>query len=334
MDGTTKRAINPVLLLFLLAPICVFIGLEFALKGLGDGGLVISHSEFAQPAAVLELTGRYRFMAAAMFFGAAMLAIFVIFFLELFTTYTRTTIVTAISAIAIGAAVGIVSALFAPSWTHGIETYHLLGRQFFESALGQGGATICAGGGCAAEGGFHVYESVRGWVNSMTALSTAAALTGMVLSLSRSPSNELPDAGADLVRTQDVVQRYLYCAGLLLSAGMIFLISWMNWPAGLIPDATVKEAYSGMVSAITLYVGVAYSIMILSVYLPVMLIFRARSEDYRARLMSDPGALRDAEAMVEPPRIAYLDAVKAVVAILSPILASAIGSFGQGVLFG
>lgn len=328
------REIDPRLLVFLLPPIAVFIGLEFALKGFGDGSLDIPTDAFSGHPRLTELSGRYNFMGGSMFFGGVMISILIIFAIDLWVNYARRTRIWALIGILFGAGVGIVSIIFAPAWTHDIETYHLVGRSFFEAALGQGQASICAPeSACEHGGGLHVFLTVSGWVNSLTAIVSACAVTGMVLALARTPGEEIPDEGGDIVASQEVIQRYLYCAGLLLTAGMIFLNSWLRWPSEMIADDGVRTAYSSMISSISLFIGVAYSMMILSVYLPVMLVHRFRTMGYQAKLAKVPLPESTVMALPEIPQVAYLDAVKSVVAILSPILASAVGSFGQGVLF-
>ena len=70
--------------------------------------------------------------------------------------------------------------------------------------------------------------------------------------------------------------------------------------------------------------------MILSCYLPVMLIHANRIAVLRTPL-GDAPAKDDKGPNL--PQLNYTTALKSMMAILSPILASAVGSFGQGVLF-
>ena len=91
----------------------------------------------------------------------------------------------------------------------------------------------------------------------------------------------------------------------------------------------VQDQFKAMVSSLSLFRGTTYSAVIMSVYMPVLLCLTLRDE-----------GLRKGNADVEDDSIKatftasnYTDALKSFVAIVSPILASAIGS-GWTVAFG
>jgi len=335
-DPTTpgRARIAPGYLLLLLAPILIYFGLEYLLKAFGDGSIDLPADTFADHARFSELTGRFKYMAAVGFFGAVSISVIVIFVLDLWAHYTPFTRFLAFCGLALGGVVGSLFSVFGHSSDWYYSTYHLVGKEFFESALGQGKFSGCAfDQGCG--GGFFVYQVLSDPINALTAISAAAAITGLILSLAR-PAGELgPEEEAETLRaSQAVTRRYLYCAGLILTAGMTHLIAWMHWPDALIAEPALREAYRNMIGALTLYIGVGYSVMILSCYLPVMLTHAQRIERFNRRLVLGGTATGVEETRkLEIPQIQYVDALNAVIAILSPILASAIGSFGQGILF-
>lgn len=327
-----KLEIAPQYLLILAAPVAVYLLLEFILKTFGDGALQLPADSFAEPARLIELTGRYKFMAAFAFFGAVSVSILAIFALDIATNYSARTVRAALLALVASAAFGVVLSVLEPDAFGNFETYYLLGREFFEASLSLGKTGLCADGeaACLDRNALDMFRILTNPINALTSFGAAAALTGLILSLATRPVD-----GADLERQADalksaqaVSQRYLYCAGVLLTSGMTFLLAWMHWPSPLIAEPDLRAAYNDLVGAVTLYVGVGYSVMILSCYLPVMLIHVRRAE----RLRAQAGGAPEAEKLALP-QLNYIKALNAVVAILSPIMASAIGSFGQGVLF-
>ncbi len=322
----------PGYMLILLAPIAVYLLFEALLKTFGDPSFALPTDTFAEPARMIELTGRYKFMAAFAFFGACSVSVLLIFSLDLAANYTRRGVLTALAGIAAGAAVGIVLSILEPESLGEFETYALLGRDFFEAALGLGVTGYCADGPtCLDRSAFGMFRALSNAINALTSFALTAALAGMILSLARprhDPAASAEARAAQMRAAQTVAQRYLYCAGLLLTAGITFLMAWMYWPADLIADEARRSAYRELVSAVTLYVGVGYSVLILSCYLPVMMIHIQRRDRLQTEMSETPQA-----AQPDLPAISPVKALNAIVAILSPILASAIGSFGQGILF-
>ena len=327
--------VAPYYLFILAGPIGVYLLLEFILKGFGDVSVVIPVTEFAEPARILELVGRYKFLAAFAVFASVSTAIIAIFLIDLMTNFTRRTVIFAGIAIVLSAAFGLVMSVFEPAALEDFQTYFLLGRRFFESALSVGASGQCADviGPCDDRTALRLYLKLSDPINTLTSFGAATALTGMVLSLatplkSRAAPTDLAARARDLQAARVISQRYLYCAGVLLTTGMAFVLSWMHWPTALIAEEGLRALHNDLIGSITLYIGVGYSVMILSAYLPVMLIQTRRTEVLRIAIES--GTFVDPP---ELPEVDYINALKAILAIVSPILASAVGSLGQTFMF-
>jgi len=337
-----RQSVAPGSFALLVLPILLFLAIEYVLKNFGDGSLPLGDIVLIDTPRPVELIGRYKFMAAAAFFASVSLAVMAIFAVDLALNYTRRTAGFALLGLAAGALVGMVFSVLAPGALWNFETYNLVGGAFYETALGVGQVAICEAGRaeCDGIGALFTYNTLSDPINALTALGAAAALTGVILALRRAdapaPADQVERLEAEaraLSAARAVLQRYLYCAGLLLTAGMTFLISWMHWPAPLIADIEARAAYFDLTGALTLFIGVCYSMLILSVYLPVLLILAARGERYGAALAAaDLPEVADTPARFEIPAIGYIDGLKSMTAILSPILASAIGSFAPSIL--
>ncbi len=174
----------PGYMLILLAPIAVYLLFEALLKTFGDPSFALPTDTFAEPARMIELTGRYKFMAAFAFFGACSVSVLLIFSLDLAANYTRRGVLTALAGIAAGAAVGIVLSILEPESLGEFETYALLGRDFFEAALGLGVTGYCADGPtCLDRSAFGMFRALSNAINALTSFALTAALAGMILSL-------------------------------------------------------------------------------------------------------------------------------------------------------
>ena len=170
--------------------------------------------------------------------------------------------------------------------------------------------------------------------NWMSALAVSAVVLGMVWSLSTSGKPDLKSAegiaaeGAWIEAAQKRMRRYLYLAGLLLSVGMMMGFAWMKWPTGLLADVQQKAQFESLVDAVALFRGSSYSVLILSFYMPVSLVLAQRIERYEAARVT--GKTKDVAPKFEGfdiERIGTLDSFKAIVSILAPVLASAVGTF-------
>ncbi len=326
-------AIAPGYLLLLLSPVSVYLLLEFILKVFGDGSFVMGTPELVENARMAELLGRYKFLAAFAFFGAASLAVLLVFVLDLFTNYSRRTREYCFVAIVLSALVGLVLSVFEPEAFGAFETYYLLGRAFYESALSIGCAPECDG-----RGGLYVFRTLANPINSLTSFSVAAAMVGLILSLARreTTAGKVEDTmaakAAELRHGQAVARRYLYCAGLLLTAGITFFLAWANWPSPMIGDAELRQAYNDVVGGLTLFIGVGYTLLILSCFLPVMLIHSVRADRF-GMAMAEANLPEVEDDRYGVPSLQYVDVLKSSIAVLSPILATAIGTFGQGLFF-
>ncbi|MCI2395154.1 hypothetical protein [Aliiroseovarius sediminis] len=337
-----RLQIAPKHLLILLLPVAVLIASEYLLGTFGDTAVVVPDITLNQVSPLVELGARYKFLAALFFFAAVTITLTGIFVVELCARHTLRSIGYTLVGIVVVIAVSLSFSTFEPDWMPaGFESHYLLGDNLFRTALGIGKLPGCAPGGalaeaCAGQGAFFAMKYLLNHVNILTSLSAAAIIAGMVLCLARPPKADLTTqdgliSEAHALQTaQETAQRYLYCSGVLLTTGMVLVLSWMSWPNAMIVDDQVRAAHSGVINALSMFRGVTYSVLILSYYMPVSLILKVRIERFK-RAASRVGQA-DLGTELEGfniNRIDSLDAFKSILAIVSPILASAIGSFAD-----
>ncbi len=343
---TGKLQIAPRYLLILLLPVAVLTASETLLGTFGDTGLLLPGVELAPMAPLIELNGRYRFLAALVLFVAVTITLIAMFAFELYARHTKRSICYTLVGIVGVILVSLSFSTFEPAWMPAsFESHALLGEDLFHTALGLGNLPGCSPGGaletaCDGMGAFFAMKYLLNHVNILTSLAAAAVIAGMVLSLAepvgmdrRSKTALISEATA-LQNAQESTQRYLYCAGVLLTTGMVLMLSWMKWPGAMIADADLRDAHDHVVSSVSMFRGVTYTVLILSFYMPVSLILKVRIEQFKqaSESIGETELGRTLEGF-DIRRIASMEAFKAILAIASPILASAIGSFADLSLF-
>jgi hypothetical protein len=337
---TTKVEIAQSHLAVLILPIAVLFLSEGMLGTFGDTTLTMPPPELTKHARMDELTARYTFLAAFFFFGAVAIASIFIFAADLVSRHTRmSSIRVGIALLAVIAISLTFSTLESEDDSTSFEAYQLLGEPVFATALTQGTLAGCVPGRaiypeCEGQGAFYALTWLLDKANLLSALAAAAVVMGLVLSLARpAAKNDLTTAAgfkaeaAALRESQDNVQRYLYLSGLLLTAGMALGLAWMRWPGEVLADPMMHDDYDALVQSVALFRGVSYSVLILSYYMPVSLLLLVRVRRFNDKLSLS--GIKDVEQEAprfELNRLASLEAMKTVVAILSPILISAVGS--------
>ena len=331
--GSTRLESRPRYFLILLAPLAVLFGFDVLLHALGDATVPPAATLPAEAARMAELVGRYRYLAAFAFFTAVSLSVLTLFGIDVLSGYSRRSLGHTGVAILVLAAAGIVLSSFETFLPWETSTEQLLGAGFVETALAEGRTNLCLALDCPG-GAYLVFRGLAEPTNVLTSFAASAAFVGLILSLAHSDPGQAPSleaAAAGLRSGERIARRYLFCLGGLLTAGMTFLLAWMYWPAAMIASEAERAAYRELVGAVSLYVGVGYSVLIVSCYLPVMLIHAVRVQRFNRRR----DALgRQEDGALAVPELRYVEGLNRLLAVLSPILASAIGSFGQGVLFG
>lgn len=317
----------------LILPMIVVAVSEGLLSSLADINVLESVS-VATDAELVELIARYRFLSVFFFYGATALTIIGIFGAEVFSRHSKTSL--------IRAGVGLLALIaftqlytnWDPEFMGAFKAYQLNSASLFEQGLRHVEMPFCAAGYCGEAGGFRVYRILMTITNNVSALAVSAVVLGMILALARpgpitlTTKDGILAEAAHVKEAQKATRRYLYMSGALLSVSMMYGYGWMHWPSGLLTDPKDAQQYEALVDSISLYRGVSYTVLILSFYMPVSLIQMVRIERLNdaARAFNAP-ALEESVEVFDIERIGSLDAFKAILSILAPILAGAVGSF-------
>lgn len=325
--------IAPRFLAILVLPMLVVLVSEVLLSAFADTS-VLEGVAIAEATELSELVGRYRFLSAFLFYMAVCVTILGIFGAELASRHSRRSILQSLAAVAGLMAFSSLFSTWDPEWMGSFDADELVGEALFRAGLGRAEMALCAAGWCGGAGGYYALRLLIDITNIVSALAVCAVLLGMILSLARPGPIDLTTKhgilgeAATLARAQKAVRSYLYLSGVLLSVGMMFGLGWMLWPADLLADPAQADDYRDLVQAVSLYRGVSYTVLILSFYMPVSLVQMVRIE--RLHAAAERHGMEEVAERVQGfdiERIGSLDAFKAILSILSPILASALGSF-------
>ena len=321
----SKLTISPWALAILVLPLLVLTGTELMLGFWGDSGVEVP-TEIKPDPVRTELAARYKSMAAFVFFATTALAVTAIFACDVYRRFTLGSQVKIILALVLTILVSMIFSVIEPEEMKSFETYELLGEDLFLAVLEQARTGACLPDRATCESGtaFDAMVAMIDLSNHIVSLAAAAALTGVILALAHASgsSGEVEDRAHELREARRVAKRYLYCAGLLLTAGMIWVQAWMSWPATLITDETARQEFLDMVHAFALFRGTTFSLLILSVYAPVNTALAVRFETFWHELPTDP-ALAEDETL---ERISFTEALKTITAIIAPILMGVVGS--------
>lgn len=333
MPTRAPLTLAPRYLAILALPMLVVLASEILLSAFADT-TVLEAVALAEITELTELVGRYRFLSIFFFYTAVCVTILGIFTSELLSRHSLASILRILAALLLLIVYASLFSSWDPDWMASFDAHELLGDDLFREGLRRADMPLCDAGLCGGLGGYFAMRLLLDITNIVSALAVSAVMLGMILALSRAAPIDLATQegilaeAATLQQAQKNVRSYLYLSGVLLSVGMMFGLGWMLWPADLLADATQASGYRDLVQSISLYRGVSYTVLILSFYMPVSLIQMVRIE----RLHAAAARQGMEEAAVEVQgfdieRIGTLDAFKAILSILSPIIASALGSF-------
>ncbi|MEM6636472.1 MAG: hypothetical protein AAF667_11330 [Pseudomonadota bacterium] len=325
--------------LILLGPLAVFYFGDMLPTALGNSQLVFGEVALKSQVDALELAARMRYVAATLLYWAVAIGVLGLFLFDLLTRHGLYSRLMAAGAGVVAFAIFVLLSINRPPWVASYRTYELMGADLFDAVLAERRVDACTGSfpfrdGCDLEGAWFVLETLQGAMDLPNVASVIALILGMVLALSRfegapaltTPEGLRDEAGA-LAEAQLTVRRYLYCTGAMLTIGMAQLLAYIKWPHGLIEDSTAADAYGELVMSVALFRGIYFSVIILSFYLPTSLVLLKRIRDFNHALGKSDDAVT--EPITEDFDLSHpgsAQALRSVLAIVSPILVGAVGS--------
>lgn len=371
---TCKRDVPPACFALLILPLLVYLLHEAAVPQVGVPVLDVTAAEVLRETqktldlGFTEAAGRNRFLGALLFFAVVVLVALVAFFAELsrgLTPRSRNTALGVFAAVQVPVILVVLGHHLGEA--DGWRSYHQLGRDVLETVLARGGPVeMCVGTDgtglrgffCGSDGAhaFRLFALSLDLVSVLSGLGVAALVLGMILSLARPVEDASLELRAfDHGRNQRVARRFLYLAGLMMSAGLFFTMSWMHWPFPMLTE-DAAEPYADVIKATLFYYGVFYTLLIVSGFGPVLFLAARRSDELA--LQSLVQAEEGAETVAAKPegkgktpgpsparpclptisalddwkaahglRISFTEALQALFAAGSPLLTAFAGSF-------
>ena len=361
---TEKRRVPPACFLILAAPLLVFMLSDWLVPQLGVPMLDVSaDSLLIDGQGYLEAGGRNRYLGALLFFSALVLIAVVMFVGELLrplTKWTRIWAVTAFVLVQIPVVASVMGHQEEAIWSW--RTYHQLGTDVMDNVLARGEVrrcqelvmegdapayrtrpdkTLLLGRECTDNPAMALFRLLLDYSSVLSGVGVAALVLGMILSLSCPPAGApLDERAFDHGRNQRSARRYLYLAGLMLSAAMFMTMSWMQWPLPFV-DTKTHPGYAETIHAALFYNGVFYTLLIAAGFGPVMLLATRRSDRLAMESLMAEESAPEAATDSDVPTVTRLDkwkkshglqismteAIQALIATGSPLLTAFAGSF-------
>ncbi len=359
-----QRYVPPACFLILAAPVLLFVLSDWMVPALGVPMLGITPDELLiEGYGYLEAGGRNRYLGAVLFFSVLVLIAVIGFVGEMMRPLvwqTRAWAIVALVAVQIPVVMSVVGHQEEALWSWRI--YHQLGDGVMAEVLSRGEVRKCQellwnegvpayqtlsdkvlllGRPCTDNPVMALLRILLDYTSVLSGVGVAVLVLGMILSLSRLPENApLEQRAFDHGRNQRLARRFLYLAGLLLSAGMFMTMSWMHWPMPFV-DTEAHPGYAETINAVLFYNGVFYTLLIVLGFGPVVYLATVRSDHLAMESLLIDEAKDDAGKDDTVPtvtrmdawkkshglRIGMTEAVQALIATGSPLLTAFAGSF-------
>ena len=337
-----RKAVRPVFFAIMLGPMLLFVLNQAVIQGIGVPSLPVDAGILRDDWQYLEALGRNRFLAGVMFFTVIVAVSLVFFATELGGRLTWATRAWALLSFAAVQALVLQSVIDHQTGGGDVfRSYHQLGEGVMAEVLSHGTVPVCEAGDrmllfwdCGANPVLTLFETLLDYMNVLSALGVGGLVLGMILCLA------LPVGQADLAlrahamaRAQLASRRFLYMAGLLLSAGMFVTISWMHWPVPLIEGAQ-QSAYREAIDGTLFYYGVFYTLLIMLGFGPVIFV-QARRIDalaMEALVTAEPKRIPSVPELekwkaANGLTVSMVQSLQALVAAGAPMMTGFAGSF-------
>lgn len=319
-----------------LLPVAVFLLNQMFLQSIGVPDLPVDGAIVRENVPHLEAPGRAKFLAGLWLFGLIVLVSLAALADALRRPMTTRSRVLALASLA--AVVAPVAGWVAihQSDPEAYRGYFQLGRDVYETALGQGVVTGCnlptdrfLLGACGEAPALVILRQLLDVINLLSALGVGAVAVSMVLCLRRYPDGAPVEMQIELLRQNRAqMRKYLYLAGLMLSTGMFLALGWMHWPLPMIRE-DARADYELVLRGVEIWMGTFFSMLTLSFYLPV-----AGAMELRARRLAEealgPEAPEGAELGWRKERALLPDQtqmIKEGLAVAAPVLTAFAGGF-------
>ena len=112
----------------------------------------------------------------------------------------------------------------------------------------------------------------------------------------------------------------------LLVVGVLHMHVWLRWPAALVHDPRVGAEILGFSSAVSIFWGVAFSLLIMAFYLPVAALITDRASAILAQSPEEAGG-KDAKEWLQEQGLSMTPTrqLPQIAAMLAPLLAGPLG---------
>ena len=339
--GLERLSLAPPYILIALVPIAVFISLEIFV---GIFAKTPNISLFAPTNDIslqwTETAARLQFFSLFVLFVWFSAAVSIKFLCDLLCLFDRDSRYWLTFAFGLCAVAGV--AVIGSAWLGVLpRTYEYFGWQIFDEALKSAGAdTGSQNIGKLAKllkwnWDWKSFEGVLLVVNIAAGLAVPAFITGGISCLAVAAATDQKEAWIAArkeawIKQRERLKNYIYLSASLLVVALVFLKSWTHYPSFVLEkDATKLAAFNAVVNSFSVWTGIEYTLLLAAYAVPVSF-FLSREADEIAQeiLETSGGTIPDIRAR-EKLTISTQDAIKTVIALLSPLVTGSIATLAS-----
>lgn len=173
------------------------------------------------------------------------------------------------------------------------------------------------------------WPSVAGWINiaaiALGILGAKLAVVAVATTLIGENAGTGTTRHEQLAKQMRSQRRLLYCGTLVLTAAVLSMGAWLQWPASLLADAKTHAALLDWANGVTLFWGGVFTVYLFAAYVPAAGCLQARAHllaDRRPKKQKqlDSAKWLEARALTIRPTAQ----IPQVLAILAPLVAGSL----------
>lgn len=164
------------------------------------------------------------------------------------------------------------------------------------------------------------------FLNGLGIVAPAFSLMAGCATLAPAPAGT-PNQARHLADQMERLKSLLNGGSALLVVGVLHMHVWLRWPAALVQDPKVAAEILGFSSAVSIFWGVAFSLLIMAFYLPVAALITDRASTILAQSPEEAGG-KDVKEWLQEQGLSMTPTrqLPQIAAMLAPLLA---GPFGR-----
>ena len=155
-------------------------------------------------------------------------------------------------------------------------------------------------------------------INALAVVAPSCAVVTFVATVV--PPNR-PETVGDLRSRTRRLRETLNASAALLVSGILHMGAWLRWSAALVDGKTARESIEHLTLSVTLFWGMAFTLMIVAAFVPATLILRERALHLYRQTAGEPGGDLEKWLGEQGFKFSVGDQLPQIAVMLAPLLA-------------